>query len=365
LGTHNFAPVSHTRSCGHSVVDVQISCAPFGTFADGKHDATASSTPTPSETRTNVMAAKHGIVAAVIFAFIAVASIAAQDPAPPAVANAVESVVEKPATPLAESVVEKPRATKVLRVAVMDLKLGETILPRTGRIVADNIVSEIRKLQGVTVVSMDELRTMLEEEANRQTLGCDEKSSCLAEITDALGADVIIVGSVADLDGARVFSLRRVEQNKAAVAADVNERLVAAGGEELLAAVGPSVAKLFPDTPLKPGEQRGVAPERARLLNPPPLPVWSTVAVAGAGVVALAGGVGLGVAAANEADGLQAQLDASVTSPTQGKLIVERQQRVDQLALAANVLYIAAGAGALSTGAMALFTDWTNAHAAE
>ncbi|HEY4221543.1 MAG TPA: hypothetical protein VGO62_09375 [Myxococcota bacterium] len=255
------------------------------------------------------------------------------------------------------------RPSKVLRVAVMDLKLSETVPPRTGRIVADNLVAEIRKLQGVTVVSMDELRAMLDAEASRQTLGCDEKSSCLSEITDALGADMLIVGSIADLDGMRILSLRKVEQKQAAVAGEVNERLVPAAGEELLAAIGPSVAKLFPSTPLKPGEQRGVAPERARLLNPPPLPVWSTVAVAGAGVVALAAGVGVGVAAGNEADGLQAQLDASVTAPVPGKLLVGRQQRVDELALTANSLYVAAAAGALATAGMALFTDWTGARA--
>jgi hypothetical protein len=250
---------------------------------------------------------------------------------------------------------------KIIRVAVMDLKLSDDVPARTGRIVADNLVAEIRKLQGVTVVSMDELRAMLDVEAQRQTLGCSENDSCLAEITEALGADVIVTGSVAGIDGARVLSLRRVAQAQAQVTGTVEERLVPAQGEELLAAVGPSVEKLFPELKLRPGMVRGVPAEKALLLNPPPLPVWSTIAVGAVAAVAGASAIGFGVAAQSEADAAQKEVDGSAAAAIPGSGVVDAQTRVDSLALAANVMYVAAGAAAVATGVMLFFTDWTGA----
>lgn len=291
----------------------------------------------------------------------------ADRPAPalanPAASPAASSAVSAPAI---MEVASESVPAKRLRIAVMDLSLaGDDVPARTGRIVADNLVAELRKLQNVTVVSMDELRAMLAAEATRQELGCSAEQSCLAEITDALGADVLVVGGIASFDDARVLSLRRLDQGSATASQQVDERLVIAGGEELLAAVGPAVAKLFPEVALRSGQVRGVPPEIARRLNPPPLPVWSTLAVGGLGVAALAGGVAFGIAAASEGEALQSSIDASGVTPLQATFVVERQARVDQLALAANVLYACATVSAVGGLGMALVTDWQNAAAAE
>jgi hypothetical protein len=250
----------------------------------------------------------------------------------------------------------------VLRVVVNELEHSDDLPERTGRIVADNLVAELRKLGGISVVSMDEVRAMLEMESERQLLGCSEdSSSCLAEIADALGADVVVSGGIATLDGARVFSLRRIDQRRAAVTGQVEERLIAAGGEELLAAIGPAIEKLFPELPLKVGASRGVPRERARLLNPPPLPVWSTLAVGGAGLATVVSGAGaLAFANAALASG-QKLVDSSREAPIDGLLVVEQEQTAATFSSLGAGLIVGGVVVIAGAGVMALFTDWSNA----
>ena len=253
----------------------------------------------------------------------------------------------------------------VLRVVVNELERSDDLAERTGRIVADNLVAELRKLGGISVVSMDEVRAMLEMESERQLLGCSEdSSSCLAEIADALGADVVVSGGIATLDGARVFSLRRVDHRRAAVTGQVEERLIAAGGEELLAAIGPAIEKLFPELPLKVGASRGVPRERARLLNPPPLPVWSTLAVGGAGLATVVSGAGaLAFASAALASG-QKLVDSSREAPVDGLLVLEQEQTAATYSSLGAGLVVGGVVVIAGAGVMALFTDWSNAGAA-
>lgn len=245
---------------------------------------------------------------------------------------------------------------KRLRMVVTDFDVSG-IPERTARIVADNLVAELRKLDGVSVVGMSEVRAMLAAEADRQTMGCAE-TSCLAEIADALGADVLIAGRIAILEGATVLSVRRIDQARAMVAGTVEERLASSGGNELLAAIGPTVEKLFPDIAVKAGATRGVPKEKALVLNPPPLPPWSTLTVAGS-AVALAGvGVVLGVLAGQTAATAQKLVDDSAVSPVQGAVVVQQVGTASSLSTAANASWGAAGALILGAGVMALFTDW-------
>lgn len=245
---------------------------------------------------------------------------------------------------------------KRVRMVVTDFDVSG-IPERTARIVADNLVAELRKLDGVSVVGMSEVRAMLAAEADRQTMNCSE-SSCLAEVADALGADILITGRIAVLDGATVLSVRRIEQMKAAVTGTIEERLAGDGGNELLAAVGPTVEKLFPDIALKAGATRGVPKEKALVLNPPPLPPWSTLGVAGVAVAVVGMGVALGALAGQSAATAQGLVDDSAQGPVQGALVVKQVETSSTLATAANVSFGVAGALVLGAGVMALFTDW-------
>ena len=251
------------------------------------------------------------------------------------------------------------RSKRLVRIVVMDFDVDEKVAPRTARVVADSIVAELRKLAATSVVGMDEVRSMLAAESTRQEAGCSEGSSCLADIADALGADVLITGRISQLNGASVFSVRRINPATASVTAQVEEHLTDAGGEELLAAVGPAIEELFPEVMVKAGQTRGVPPERARVLNPPPLPVWSTAAVGVGSVVVAGAGVALGVLSHQAYASGQALVDQSRTTPTSGALVAAQEQQGATLATAANVAFAVAVGVAVAGGVMALFTDWT------
>jgi hypothetical protein len=184
------------------------------------------------------------------------------------------------------SCAEAASKAHVQRVAVYDFELSG-VDKRIGRIVTDATVAELRKLQGISVVGMDEVRAALDMEAQKQMLGCT-KDSCIAEIAEALGVDVIVIGQLAQVGDEKVFGLKRIEQRTGTATASVQQRLKSDTGEELLAMIGPSVEKAFSEFPLKAGAVRGVAPELALRVNPPPLDpwiFWSGAATTGAAVV--------------------------------------------------------------------------------
>ncbi len=185
-----------------------------------------------------------------------------------------------------------PRA-KVVRIAVNDLAVSG-VSPRVAQIVAESLVFELRKLDRTTVTSFDEVRQMLSLEAEKQSLGCESNDDCLAQIADALGVDYLVTGTLAKVGDNHVFGLRLINQSAAAAEVSVNKVLVAGSGAEFLGEVGPAVEALFPTTPLRQGQTRGISAEMAKRLTPPPLsPVilWTAAGTSGALLV------GSGVAA--------------------------------------------------------------------
>lgn len=185
-------------------------------------------------------------------------------------------------------------APKIVRVAVNDLAVSG-VSERTAQIVAESLVFELRKLERTSVTSFEEVRQMLSLEAEKESLGCDNNADCLAQVADALGVDYLVTGTLAKVGDTHVFGLRLINQTAATAEVTVNKVLVAGSGTEFLGEIGPAVATLFPDTPLRAGQTRGISAEMARRLTPPPLsPVilWSGVGVsavllAGSGVAAV------------------------------------------------------------------------------
>jgi hypothetical protein len=268
--------------------------------------------------------------------------------------------VEEPAPPAAP---QPPPAPPVdvgpqeVSLAVYELQVGD-MDPLIGRIVTDAVVAELRKLEGVTVTSMDEVNAMLDHEAQKQIMGCEDES-CLAEIAAALGVDEIVIGSIARVGEGTVFGLKRIDQREAKTKGGVNKRLEAASGEETLAVVGPAIEELFPEYPLRPGQTRGVDPELAVRLNPPPLDTW--VFWTGVG---LSGGALLLSSVALAANGgafamATADTNASIDGdPIDGKAL---QGTISVIRASFWTAVVTAGlAVALgsATGVSALFTDW-------
>jgi len=242
------------------------------------------------------------------------------------------------------------------RLAVYDLKL-DGVDPGTGALVTESLLAEVRKLQGISAIGMDEVRDMLAFERTKDVTGCDEVT-CLAEIGGALGVDDLITGRLSRAGGGHAMLLRRIDQSHAQTLATYNERLQAGNGEEFLAAVGPAVEQLFPSQPLRPGAMRGVADEVALRLHPPPLPAWSFWTVSAG---ALAAGAAAGVFAIltrNAESRYSQQMSLATTQEVPARSVSAIGQEATNDARDLNYSLLGAGALAISAAVTALFTDW-------
>lgn len=66
---------------------------------------------------------------------------------------------------------------------------------------------------GLNVTTAEDIKALVSMERQRQLTGCSEKSSerCMTEIANAMGADGIVVGSVAKLDGSFAVNLKVID----------------------------------------------------------------------------------------------------------------------------------------------------------
>jgi len=126
-----------------------------------------------------------------------------------------------------------------------------------------------------SVVGRSEIAVVLGWTAQKQKLGCDESSSCLAEITGALGVDLICAPDVSRFGTVILLSFKLIDAKSTKVLARVTRKV--ADEAALLDAVEPAVAEavaaLAP--PVEP------APRRWRI------PMWAS-----AGIAVVAAGAG-------------------------------------------------------------------------
>lgn len=76
---------------------------------------------------------------------------------------------------------------------------------------------ELKKYKGLSVISRDEIQTMLRFQAEKQVLQCTSDTSCLVEIGGALGVDYLISGSIGRLGDAYVITLKLMDVHEAKV----------------------------------------------------------------------------------------------------------------------------------------------------
>jgi hypothetical protein len=245
------------------------------------------------------------------------------------------------------------------RVAVYDLELVN-IPEGMGKIITASLLSEVRKLEGASVIGMDEIREMINFEAQRQAMGCDADEACMAEIAGALGMDEIITGRLTEESDGRSFLIRRINQRRAEVVGTVNKRLAIGNGEEFLLAVGPAVEELYPNRPNRPGTKRGVAKKVLLRLNPPPIGAVTTLATIGVSVAALAVGGTFALLGQKEVTHYNSgagQGDGFYSGEGLNPFH-DAQSKAESYVMVGNIGLIAGGALALTSAVMSLFTDW-------
>jgi hypothetical protein len=260
---------------------------------------------------------------------------------------------------LAPPTAARAARSQAVRVAVYDFE-SQSVSANVATVASASLLAEMRKLQGVSAIGMSEIRDMLSHEAEKQMLGCEGTESCLAEIAGALGVDELVSGKLTGADTGQLFVLRRLDQRRARIAGSVTQNLVAGSGEEVLAAIGPAVEKLFPDYPLRAGTERGVAKALALRLSPPPLPTWSFWGVSGAAVVAAGAGTVLGLLARDAQREYTSLGTQAQTTTIDGAALKSVGDRAKSRALQANVAFGTAGVLLVSAAVMSFFTDWNH-----
>jgi hypothetical protein len=254
------------------------------------------------------------------------------------------------------------KGPKAIRVAVLDPNVDPGVDPRVKAAVGQAITAEIRKLEKVTAIAAEEIQQMVSFQRSRQMLGCSEDTSCMEELVDALAADDLISLRVTTVGQSETFAVQRLDAKRAKVAQSFTRQVPKGSGEELLALIGPAVQTLYPERGLIAGKTRGVDKAAARRLNPPPLPKWTFFATAGVGAAAGAGGAAFGFLSNQSYTRWRTMVNG--TAVVDAAEVDQAQRDTRQRALAANALFIGAGALALGAAFEAVFTDWNDDRAA-
>ena len=249
--------------------------------------------------------------------------------------------------------------SRLIRVAVYDFELLN-VARSLGSATTEALLEEIRKLEGVSAIGMDEIRELLDFQAQRQAMGldCEADDACFAEIAGALGVDEIITGKLTEEADGRILLIKRIDQRRAQVIQSHTQRLKIGSGEEFLLAVGPATEKLYPKRDYRPGTTPGV-PERLVLrLNPPPIPRLVTESVGWAALGALvAGGAGYGIAWIQN-DAYRSDLVSSRRGTMAGDDAASLQSSGRFFERSSYGLFIGSATLAAVYGALFAITDW-------
>jgi TolB-like protein len=174
------------------------------------------------------------------------------------------------------------------RVLVLDMKAQAVDAPTT-QTISDVVAHAFARDPNLIVTSGADVRAMLDVEASKQSFeaDCAAKESCLAEIAGALGADLVVSGSVGRLGELLIVTISVYDATQQASIAKAKVE-------------DTDIAKISPKIDAAVLEMRGIANTGARSGSPLLLPGIVT-AVAGS-LVAVAGGVIAGYGYAVQVD---------------------------------------------------------------
>lgn len=230
---------------------------------------------------------------------------------------------------------------------------SEAMNNRQSAIFYGSLADELRKIDGVEIRSAHRA-------AGSDAAACDENQTpCLTRLADSLGADEILVARVTELGETVVLSFKRIRIVDAEVIGATTRPLISAGGEEILLVLGDLVAELYPEQPLADRQVRGVSTNVVARWNPPPVPeafFWT-----GAGLTVATGVTGLafGLLTRNAQNEYDRLVDSINTGGfVDGRRVVAAGDRTKSRARIANSLFVATGALALTTGVLAVVTDF-------
>ena len=157
---------------------------------------------------------------------------------------------------------------------------GVNVTPETLSFFTDHVAQHLR-VPGLKVVTGTEMAAVVGLERQRALLGCDEGTSCLAELAAALGADGLVLGDVARFDQTFQINLKVVNGSTMQLLAQGSRRVQ--GQVEALDAVTALAKVLARDTLIS--LHREPPPEAPSVRSLSWIPLASGVAVGATGGV--------------------------------------------------------------------------------
>src|SRR5688572_6854494 len=123
---------------------------------------------------------------------------------------AVSIVVWSLAAPPAASEAERPK------ILVYNLR-NDGVDPNRASLIRDSITTELSNDGRVDVVSVEEMRRVMQVQGDQAEAGCDVNSaSCQAEIAQALGARYLLSGNVGVLGDLTIINISVTDMTNAA-----------------------------------------------------------------------------------------------------------------------------------------------------
>lgn len=115
-----------------------------------------------------------------------------------------------------------PSGTSATKLAVLNLE-AYGLEAGVAETLTQLLSLELKRIDGVSVISRDEVKAMFQFEFEKQVLTCESDMSCLVEIGGAMGVDYLVAGGVGTLDDTYVITLKLLNVGEGKVAHRVSE----------------------------------------------------------------------------------------------------------------------------------------------
>jgi TolB-like protein len=134
-------------------------------------------------------------------------------------------------------------AEKKSKIAVMSLKAVK-VDPGLASNLTSMLTSDLAEMGKFSVMSEEDIKSIMQYESNRVKMGCSEEMTCLAEIGGALGVDLIVTGSLGKVGDTFIINLQLMNIKSVQVEARVSQT-VKGQEDELINAIKKLAEKLL------------------------------------------------------------------------------------------------------------------------
>ena len=223
-----------------------------------------------------------------------------EESAPPKEAATSEKPTEKseskaaPQTEPKSETKTKDNPAEPAKVLLLDPKILN-LDEKTAKLITSFITAELSQYETLDIISGEDMRRMMELEAEKQSIGCTDDNNCLAELAGALGADLVVYGELGKLGNQYMLqqSLFDTKKGKAIARISVQSESVGVIPGQLRAKLRYLVKDFLPKDGSEGSNAIAVQPTAPAAPTPPkakPIPLVSWVLYSSGALSLAAGG---------------------------------------------------------------------------